>query len=91
MNKQELENKVKELKELKVMQEELDAEITAIEDCIKAEMTAHNVSELQAGIFKIRWTETISNRFDTKAFKEIYKELYAQFTKPIQSKRFSIA
>ena len=54
MNKQELENKVKEFKELKVMAEELQAEMTAIEDSIKAEMTEQNVTELQAGLFKIR-------------------------------------
>ena len=52
MNKQELENKVKELKELKVMAEELQAEITSIEDSIKAEMTNQNVNELQVGISK---------------------------------------
>lgn len=91
MNKAELENKVKELKELKVMAEELDAEITAIEDTIKAEMTEQNVNELQVGIFKIRWTPVKSNRFDCKAFQNKYADLYNQFTKVIESKRFSIA
>lgn len=91
MNKQELENKVKELKELKVMAEELDAEITAIEDTIKAEMTEQNVNEMQVGIFKIRWTPVKSNRFDSKAFQSKYADLYNQFTKVIESKRFSIA
>lgn len=55
MNKQELLKQVRDLKELKVMAEELQAEITAIEDNIKAEMTAQNVTELQIDIFKIRW------------------------------------
>lgn len=91
MNKAELENKIKELKELKVMAEELQAEITTIEDGIKAEMTAQNVNELQVGIFKIRWTPVTSNRFDTKTFKEKYLDLYNQFTKAIETKRFSIA
>ena len=91
MNKAELENKVKELKELKVMAEELDAEITAIEDTIKAEMTEQNVNELQVGIFKIRWTPVTSNRFDTTSFKKVYADLYDQFTKAIESKRFTIA
>lgn len=91
MNKQELENKVKELKELKVMAEELQAEITSIEDSIKAEMTEQNVNELQAGIFKIRWTPVKSNRFDTTAFKSKYADLYNQFIRVIESKRFTIA
>lgn len=91
MNKQELEKQVTELKELKVMAEELQAEITAIEDKIKAEMTEQNVSELQVGIFKIRWTPITSNRFDSKAFQSKYADLYKQFSKVIESKRFTIA
>lgn len=91
MNRTELENKVKELKELKGMQEELQAEITAIEDQIKAEMTEQNVTELQAGLFKVRWTPVTSNRFDTTAFKNKYADLYNQFLKVVESKRFSIA
>jgi len=90
MNKQELEKQVKELKELKVMQEELQAEITNIEDKIKAEMTAQNVSELHAGIFKVRWVDVTSNKFDTTSFKKIYSDLYNQFLRTTNSKRFSI-
>ncbi len=40
MSKTEMTNKVRELKELKAMADELAAEITAIEDSIKADMTA---------------------------------------------------
>ena len=50
----ELTSKVKELKELKMMAEELAAEITAIEDSIKAEMTARETDELITGEYKIR-------------------------------------
>lgn len=61
MNKQELENQIKELKELKLMQEELQAEITAIEDKIKAEMTAQNVTELHELLKHIANNEEITN------------------------------
>ncbi len=91
MNKDELLKQVKTLKELKVMAEELQAEITAIEDSIKAEMTEQNVSELQVDVFKIRWTTVVSNRFDTSAFKKVYMDLYNQFTKQSETKRFTIA
>lgn len=91
MNKVEMIKKVTELKELKVMAEELQAEITAIEDSIKAEMTEQNVNELQVGIFKVRWTPVTSNRFDSKAFQKKYADLYSQFVKVITTKRFSIA
>lgn len=91
MNKDELLKQVKTLKELKIMAEELQAEITTIEDSIKAEMTEQNVSELQVDIFKIRWTTVVSNRFDTSAFKKVYMDLYNQFTKQSETKRFTIA
>ncbi len=91
MNKDELLKQVKTLKELKVMAEELQAEITTIEDSIKAEMTEQNVSELQVDVFKIRWTTVVSNRFDTSAFKKVYMDLYNQFTKQSETKRFTIA
>lgn len=91
MNTAELTAQIRELKELKVMADELQAEITAIEDKIKSEMTARNTTELQVDIFKVRFTDVVTNRFDTKAFKEIYNDLYNQFTTQIQTKRFSIA
>jgi len=90
MNREELQRQVKELKELKLMQEEVQAEITAIEDRLKAEMTAQNVTELHAGIFKVRWVEVTSNRFDTTSFKKIYADLYNQFLRKTNSRRFSI-
>ena len=91
MNTAELTKQVRNLKELKQMKEELENEITAIEDSIKAEMTAQNVNELIVDVFKIRWMPVSSNRFDTTAFKKIYSDLYSQFTKVIETKRFTIA
>lgn len=91
MNRTELEAKIVELKDLKVMAEELQAEITAIEDTIKAEMTEQKVNELQVGIFKVRWTPVSSKRFDSKAFQGKYADLYNQFLKVVETKRFSIA
>ena len=38
MSANEIQNKARELKELKVMKDELEAEITAIEDALKAAM-----------------------------------------------------
>ena len=90
MNEIELTKQVRELKELKTMLEELQGEISVIEDSIKAEMTAQNVDELQVDIFKIRWTPVKSNRFDSASFKKMYSDLYNQFTKVIETKRFSI-
>jgi predicted phage-related endonuclease len=91
MSTVELTSKVKELKELKAMAEQIQDEITAIEDTIKAEMTVRGTEELSVDVFKVKWSTITSNRFDTTAFKAKYNELYAQFTKQSTSRRFSIA
>lgn len=91
MSTNELTSKVRELKELKAMAEELAAEITAIEDTIKAEMTARETEEITVDVFKIRWTKVISNRFDTTAFKKTHADLYSQYTKATETRRFTIA
>ncbi len=87
----ELTSKVRELKELKMMAEELAAEITAIEDSIKAEMTARETDELITGEYKIRWKKVVSNRFDTTAFKKTHADLYEQYTKTTETRRFTVA
>lgn len=91
MSRTELTSKVRELKELKAMAEELDAEITAIEDVIKAEMTAQGVDEMVVDVFKIRWKPVASSRFDTAAFKKTHADLYDQYAKPTETRRFTVA
>ena len=91
MSSIELTSKVRELKELKVMAEELQAEISTLEDTIKAEMTARNAEEMTVDIFKVRWTFVTSRRFDTTAFKTTHKDLYEQYTKETVTRRFSVA
>ena len=83
MGQDELAAKVRELKGLKQMAEELAAEIASIEDYIKAEMTARGVSEMLVDVFKVRWTKVLSRRFDTTAFKAKYSELYEQHVKEV--------
>ena len=91
MSTNEMVSKVRELKELKAMAEEIAAEITAIEDSIKAVMTLRNIDEMTVDVYKVRWTKVSSSRFDSTAFKKAMPELHAQFTKQTESRRFSVA
>lgn len=72
------------------MAEELAVEIAAIEDDIKAEMTARGVTEMLVDVFKVHWSKVLSRRFDTTAFKETYTELYGQHLKEVETWRFSV-
>lgn len=87
----ELTTKIRELKELKAMAEEIATEITSIEDVIKAEMTARDTDEMTVDVYKVRWTKVSSNRFDTSIFKKAMPDLAAQFTKQTESRRFTVA
>ena len=91
MSTSEITSKVRELKELKAMLEEIEAEIATIEDEIKAEMTARNTEEMSGDVYKVRWTKVTSSRFDTSAFKKTHAELYSQYTKQTETRRFSVA
>jgi predicted phage-related endonuclease len=91
MGQQELVSTVRNLKDLMHMKEELEAEIAAAQDAIKAEMTARDTDEMTVDVFKVRWTKVISNRFDTTAFKKAHEDIYGMFTKATETRRFSIA
>ena len=91
MSTSEITSKVRELKELKAMFEEIEAEIDTIEDEIKAEMTARNTEEMSVDVYKVRWTKVTSSRFDTSAFKKTHAELYNQYTKQTETRRFCVA
>jgi len=90
MNTQELTKTVRELKELKVMAAELSEEITHLEGLVKAVMTERGTDELTVDVFKVRWVPVISNRFDSVAFKATHALLYQQYSKPVETRRFSI-
>lgn len=91
MTTNELEKKVNDLRELRRMADELSAEITAIEDAIKADMTAKNTDSLFGASFKITWKEVVSNRLDSKALKSDLPELYERYSKATSSRRFIVA
>ncbi len=91
MSAQDLKLKVQELRELKRMMEELAAEIDAIQDAIKAEMTAAGTEVLHGVDFKITWREIVSKRIDTAALKKALPDIVERFTIETRSKRFTIA
>ena len=91
MSTKDITAKVRRLKNLQAKAEELQSEINAIQDELKAELTAQNTEELTAGRYICRWTSVLSNRFDTTTFKKEHAEMYKQYTKQTASRRFSVA
>lgn len=86
----ELVSKIEQLQELEELIDEAKSEAEKIKDELKAEMMKCNTEEMKAGKYIVRWTEVISNRFDTTKFKKLFPEIYNEFTKVVSSRRFSI-
>lgn len=91
MGQNELLAKIREMKELQQIMDEAAAEIESIKDELKAVMTAEGKEEMTVDVFKVRYQTITSSRFDSAAFKKTHADLYAQFTKPTTSTRFTIA
>ena len=91
MSINELESKCRKLQELKAFETEVKAEITALENEIKALMQEKETEELTAGQYIIRWPTVLTNRFDTTAFKKALPDMYKAYTKQITSRRFTVS
>lgn len=86
-----IEKKIVELKELKTMIKAFESEAAELEHQLKNEMTSRQTDELTIGIHTIRYKEVTSNRFDSKAFKADFEDIYTEYCKPSKSMRFTVA
>ena len=91
MSQNELTAKVQEIRELKRMQEELSAEIDALQDSIKQHMDAAQVDTLTGADWKVTYKTVSSSRIDTTALRKAMPEVAQQFTRQTTTKRFLIA
>lgn len=90
MSIKEMETTIRDWRELRRMQEELVAEMSALEDVIKAELATQGTDDLTVGEYRIRWTTYTSNRIDTTRLKKLMPEVAEQFTKTTEARRFTV-
>ena len=84
----ELAERLNLLNELELQRRELEAHIEAIKDSVKAEMIARNTDEFHVGNFNVSWKSYTVHRFDTSSFKAEHGDLYHQYAKASEVKRF---
>lgn len=89
MSTNELEAKVRELRQLQQLIEEAQAEAEGIRDAIKAAMGAQE--ELRAREYKITWKPVTSSRLDATALRAALPEVAARFTRTSTTRRFCVA
>lgn len=89
MSISEIENKVRELRQLQALIEEAQQEAETIRDAIKAVMGSSE--ELRAGEYKVTWNTVTSSRLDTAALRKAIPDVAAAFTGTTTTRRFCVA
>ena len=87
----ELISKLNDLAQLRRMADDLDAEITAIQDEIKEHMAAAQTDTLTAGAFRVVWKSVTSTRIDTAALRRELPEVWQEYGKTSTTKRFTVS
>ena len=82
--------KLDELKELKVREKQICAQISALEDEIKNEMDKRNVENLFIGSYAVSYSNVSQTRFDSAKFKKEHFELFSQYSRQVSYRRFSL-
>ena len=91
MSINDMDSKIKELRELRRMADELAVEMESITGSIKRHMDAEGVDTLNGTDWKVTYKAVTSSRLDTTALKKALPDLTAQFTKTTTARRFCIA
>ena len=89
MSMNEMESKIRELRQFQNLIEEAQAEAEAIKDSIKAQMG--DAEELRAGEYKVTWKTVTSSRLDTAALKKALPDVASAFTRQTTTRRFCVA
>ena len=89
MSINELEAKVRELRELQTLIEEAQEEAESIKDQLKAHMGERE--ELRAGGYRITWKPVTSSRLDATALRKALPEVAERFTRTSTTRRFVLA
>ena len=86
----EINNHVRDLQELRRMREEIDAEISTIEDTLKQHMHDTGIYQIEALTGKVTWFENTSNRLDSSALKRELPGLFSRYSKPVTTRYFRL-
>ena len=89
MNMQEIESKIRLMREMQRMAEEAQAEADSLKDEIKAYMGASET--LSVGEYKITYKTVKGSRLDGTALKKAMPDISSAFCRPTETRRFCVA
>lgn len=88
MTERQIANRIKKLKEIEAQANELSKQIDALKAEIQNEMQEQE--HITVGEYVVNWAKVITNRLDTARIKKELPDIYNQYIKETQSRRFSI-
>lgn len=91
MSINEMDSKIKELRELRRMADELAGEIESITDSIKTHMDAEGVDTISGTDWNVTYKAVTSSRIDASALKKALPDVVERFSKTTTARRFCIA
>ena len=91
MSKVEIISKIEAIRELEELIAEASAEAEILRNAIKQQMLLEDTEEMEVGQYMVRYTNILTQRFDTTGFKKAHSELYKSFIKQSASRRFTIS
>lgn len=90
MTDRQLNNRIQKINDLEIQIKEMEAQVDALRNEIKADLTEKQTDEHNTGSFVIRWKEVISSRLDSKALKAALPDVFKTYTKESKCRRFTI-
>ena len=86
----ELSNAIRDLKELKTLQDRIALKIKTLEDQIKEHMADTDMFAITGDGYAVSWNEVSSTRLDTTALKHDMPDIAAQYMKTSITRRFIV-
>jgi predicted phage-related endonuclease len=87
----EINKAIREIKNLKNMQDEIQMQIDALTDKVKAFLLETKQEVYFGGDCKVTWQPVTSNRFDSSAFRLANPDLYRKYLKVSTVRRFTVS
>lgn len=87
MTERQIENRIKKIEELEAQKKAIEEQISSLKAEVQEQM--QDTETMETAHYTIRWTKVTSERFDSKSFKSKHAELFSEYVKSIESRRFS--
>ncbi len=87
MTERQIENRIKKIEELEAQKKAIEEQISSLKAEVQEQM--QDTETMETAHYTIRWTKVTSERFDSKSFKSKHAELFSEYVKSVESRRFS--